>query len=173
MSARDLPHDRSLDEDHASHAMADRAAPDRTVTDGAARSPAELLDNLRLRLSQLPENHPSAVRDPAPDRDRRRERPDERQEERIDERREASAVRGGERVAEPGAGADDSGGAGRGSLADLIRAIKEAGDETSLSGAEISALGEFGLFAGSGSADPYRPWFMDGEPGTPWFAEDF
>jgi hypothetical protein len=27
---------------------------------GAARSPAELLDQLRLRLSQLPENHPSA-----------------------------------------------------------------------------------------------------------------
>jgi hypothetical protein len=36
-----------------------RPYPDR----GAARSPAELLDELRLRLSQLPENHPSAPRE--------------------------------------------------------------------------------------------------------------
>jgi hypothetical protein len=54
----------------------------------------------------------------------------------------------------------------------LIKAVKEAGDALSPSGADMNALGEFGLFAGSGSADPYRPWFMDGEPGTPWFAED-
>jgi hypothetical protein len=189
MSARDLPHDRSLDEDHESRAVPDRAAPDRAATDravpdravpdsGAARSPAELLDNLRLRLSQLPENHPSAVRDPAPERDRRKDRLADRPVDDAIERSEASAEGGGEQVAEPEAGADDPGsddprGADRGSFADLIRAIKEAGDEASLSGADLSAFGEFGLFAGSGGADPYRPWFMDGEPGTPWFAEDF
>jgi hypothetical protein len=53
MHPRDLHPDRSLDKSWDLSSAAD----------GRARSPAELLDNLRLRLSQLPENHPSALRD--------------------------------------------------------------------------------------------------------------
>jgi hypothetical protein len=53
MRSRDLP---------PNHSLADSQDPSGDA-DGRARSPAELLDNLRLRLSQLPENHPSAFRD--------------------------------------------------------------------------------------------------------------
>lgn len=56
-----------------------------------------------------------------------------------------------------------------GSLADVIRAIKDAGDALSAP-ADVGLLGEMDLFTGGGSGDPYRPWFMSGEPGTPWFA---
>jgi hypothetical protein len=204
MSARDLPQNRSLAESQEA----------RSIPDRAARAPGELLDNLRLRLSLLPDNHPSAARDPAPERergDRRqprepgagtreggagtpeggadsagsgsagappdRDRSDGPARDRSDglarDRSDPPQDDPGEREEdEPAGRADDSASAGGGSLADLIKAVREAGDALSPSGADMNTLGEFGLFAGSGSADPYRPWFMDGEPGTPWFAED-
>lgn len=200
MGARDLPQNGSLDEG--------REAP------GRARTPAELLDNLRLRLSELPESHPSAVRRPVrdtasdsdggsasdPDGGRRggsareplpREargadlpeaapdvaRPADVTENGSDRRPESESESEGqghgEGVAEePADGADDQPAGGGGSLADLIRAVKGASDALAPSGGDMSALGEFDLFRGSGGADPYRPWFMDGEPGTPWFADD-
>jgi hypothetical protein len=194
MSARDLPQNRSLAEGQEA-----RSAPDRS-----ARTPGELLDNLRLRLSLLPENHPSAVRDPDPDSDRdqapgrqpdadrepspagsiqepgdRRQPPEPAASDQ--DRSDGLAADGTDppqddpdegAADEPADRADDPAAADGGSLADLIKAVKEAGDALSPSGADMSTLGEFGLFAGSGGADPYRPWFMDGEPGTPWFAED-
>src|SRR5215470_16714548 len=55
----DVPSHRWLDQGNGGDEdwLAGSRAPD-----GRARSPAELLDNLRLRLSELPGNHPSAPR---------------------------------------------------------------------------------------------------------------
>jgi len=36
----------------------------------------------------------------------------------------------------------------------------------------LGVLGETSLFASRGLAEPYRPWFMSGEPSTPWWAAD-
>jgi len=33
-------------------------------------------------------------------------------------------------------------------------------------------LDETSVFANRGLAEPYRPWFMSGEPSTPWWAAD-
>src|SRR6266852_2304535 len=59
MRSMDTPPRRPLpdDADPAEEARVRPGAPD-----GRPRSPAELLDNLRLRLSELPPNHPSAPR---------------------------------------------------------------------------------------------------------------
>ena len=166
MRSPERPPNRSLDDSH------DRAGP----PDGRARPPAELLDNLRLRLSQLPENHPSAIRhtshdgrpacapggaphdqgplDPLAPRDRILPS-------------ESSEDLGGSRAtpARQDGGQAPSGG----SLGDLIRAVKEAGDALAGS-ADAGAFSDVDMFLGGSQSEPYRPWFMAGEVGTPWFA---
>ncbi|MDR2987097.1 MAG: hypothetical protein LBV34_19890 [Nocardiopsaceae bacterium] len=202
MPLPDMPHDRSL----ADNRDLSRAG------DGRARSPAELLDNLRLRLSQLPESHPSALgvtylgpeesggrgRDgkftprpqPGSGRDRLREAAH------YDDPRDSGAGDSGSRGYGPGDygprwegrrdggpqdggqqdGADQNDGRppGGGPLGDLIIAVREAGD--ALAGlAEDGALRDIDLYRGdftdSAYSEPYRPWFMSGETGAPWFAE--
>jgi hypothetical protein len=164
--------------------------------DGRARSPAELLDNLRLRLSQLPENHPSAFREtylgpeasvgrgrdgkftprpqPWPERDRLRDAA-QYDGPRDYGPRDYGPARDGFRDggAQDGAQQNDGRVPAGGSLGDLIRAVREAGD-TLADLADDGALGDIdlypGAFPGSAYSEPYRPWFMSGDMGTPWFA---
>ncbi len=143
-----------------------------------------MLDNLRLRLRDLPGNHPSAVRDACASAARNadpaaREARGDRDEPpqpgdsgdsggHADPAEPADPERGERREATGEAEADSPARGGGGSLADFIRAVKEAGDGLSWA-ADADLLGEIELFTGGGSGDPYRPWFMSGEPGTPWF----
>src|SRR5262245_61621122 len=152
MHAMDLPPDRSLDA--ARDPAGDRA--------GNPRSPAELLDNLRLRLGQLADNHPSAVagsssarrleaaQEQAPPRERDDHGP---REQHRDDHGET-------------AGRETAGGS---ALADIVRGVKDVADAlTALQ--LVGGRTEIELVTGSDGADPYRPWFMSGEPTTPWFA---
>ncbi len=172
--------------------------------DGRARPPAELLDNLRLRLSQLADNHPSAQRNRHAPGDRGgpgdRGAPGDWDAPR---NLDASEDWGGpgdrgapgdwrwrpEQDAWPGEGEateQDTGGPGDrpadaddgqtgrlGGLADAIRAASRLNDAfpASVDGG-LGVLGETSLFANRGLAEPYRPWFMSGEPSTPWWAAD-
>jgi hypothetical protein len=153
--------------------------------DGVARSPSELFDNLRLRLSQLAENHPSApqraepdsgpVESPprppdrvnAPERDEFARpdvagpdvaRPDIARPDiaRPDVTRpdvtRPEAEPGSDEFARPAPGAGTSG-----------------GDERAAAGAG-GGPGELGLPGLPGASEPYRPWFLSGEPGAPWWA---
>ncbi|HEX6934060.1 MAG TPA: hypothetical protein VF162_18105 [Streptosporangiaceae bacterium] len=166
MRPRDLPSDGSPD-----RSLADgRAAPAEPAD--RARPPAELLDNLRLRLRQLADNHPSAWRDDDALRDHGRPGGEPPGEPSADAGLadgafdEIADETGAENT--PGDAADAQA-PREGSLADLIRAIKGAGG--TLSGhADAGLLGTMDLTAGGRSGDPYRPWFMSGESSTPWFA---
>jgi hypothetical protein len=146
-----MPPDQSLDR------PSDDSSADWLADSRAARPPAELLDNLRLRLCDLPGNHPSAIRaaDASPARD-------------ADHAGPAEPAPGELREPTDTADADDPSGGGGESLTELIRAVREAGDGLSWA-ADTDLLGEMDLFSGGGSGDPYRPWFMSGEPGAPWF----
>jgi len=178
MRAADLPPDRSPDPSSATR----RDAPGEAA--GRARPPGELLDNLRLRLRELAGNHPSAVRAegpgaaPRPAGDYARPaspqagRPGDAQAGRPEDAPADDAPLDdiADEVDAEGTPADaaDPQAPREGSLAELIRAIKDAGG--ALPGhADAGLLGEMDLFAGGGG-DPYRPWFMSGEPLTPWFA---
>ena len=171
MRSRDLPPNRSLD---------DSRDPPSSVVDGRARWPAELLDNLRLRLSQLPENHPSAIRKA----DDSREGPAETDVDKwsdvpapadsMSPPGSADEPRGSADAAvEAGVGTsqDDDPPPGAGSLADLIRAIRDTGESLAESIGE-GMLGDIEQLPGGINSDPYRPWFMSGDPGVPWFAVD-
>jgi hypothetical protein len=201
MRSRDLPPNRSLDDS--------RDLP--SSVDGRARSPAELLDNLRLRLSQLPENHPSSFREADDTRDestetdvdsagsepelardsaqRSRQAWPERNDSLGDERwsdlpasEDSMSPQGsaGESCGSADAGVevgvgtsqDDGPAPGGGSLADLIRAIRDTGDSLAESIGE-GVLGDIGTLPGGIGgihSEPYRPWFMSGDHGVPWFA---
>jgi hypothetical protein len=144
MHSRDLPPNRSLD---------DSRDPPSGIVDGRSRSPAELLDNLRLRLSRLPENHPSAFR-------------------KADDRREAPAETDVDRWSDGvGASQDDGPAPDGGSLADLIRSIRDTSDSLAETIGE-GMLGDIGTLPRGIHSEPYRPWFMSGDPGVPWFAVD-
>ncbi len=171
MRPRDLPPDRSLDRS-SDEDLADSDSP--RGPDGGARPPSELLDNLRLRLLHLSDNHPSAVRDA--DVSARGEPPHPGDSHDSDHSGDShhsddagEVADHGERKGNDEDSPDDAPAHGGGaSLTDLIQAIKEASD--GLSWATDDAWpGELELFNGGGSGDPYRPWFMSGEPGTPWF----
>jgi hypothetical protein len=165
MRSRDLPPNRSLDDgrDH------------RGVPEGKSRSPAELLDNLRLRLSQLPENHPSAFCDVyrdthAPDEAARHE---QCRRDSASPLEEIAPPESSDELREPGrTGVDQPQGDGQtrgsGSLGELIRAVRDTGE--AIAGSADGLLGDIELSAGSTYSEPYRPWFMSGEAGTPWFA---
>jgi hypothetical protein len=133
--------------------------------DGQARSPAELLDNLRLRLSELADNHPS-------------HRPD-RAEPRVESRADAESkagdwAGGGEQPRrEDLARADDQTGAGGRILPDWIaEAIRAARFDDRAFALTDSMQAALDLPGTGGPGDPYRPWFMAGEPGSPWWAAE-
>jgi hypothetical protein len=122
----------------------------------AARSPSELLDELRLRLLRLDQNHPSRPREPeqAAPTDQQPEEPAEQPPERPD----------------------------RPSQTDELEQADEPEQPDEAHGFDQSSAGEHG--AGSSGADPltlpglsrssdaYRPWFMGSEAGVPWFADE-
>jgi len=124
------------------------AGVDQALAGGGPRPPGELLGQLRERLGRLEPNHPSAYQ--APDS-------------------------GG---AEPDSGADATDEDELPELAeeDQDEPGPEMGrpDTLSVPGGSPADLGlgpPLPDFGRPGRGDPYRPWFMDGEPGTPWFAE--
>ena len=166
MRSPDMPPNGSLDDGH------DRAGP----PDGRARAPAELLDNLRLRLSQLPENHPSAIRHTSHDAPATSEQGGAPRDhsprdpvapwDRISPPESSEDVRGSREAA---ARQDDGQAPGGGSLGDLIRAVREAGEALAGS-ADTGAFSDVDMFLGGSQSEPYRPWFMAGEVGPPWFA---
>ena len=157
--------------------------PDRE-SDSRARPPAELFDNLRLRLSQLAENHPSA-----PQRGEETGRgPGEspRRPDGLGPRRDEFAGRdaaaddgefAGPAAAGRGPGGDGERGPvtapadGGGALRDPDRGGPDLGD-VDLGGLELGdvELGDLDLPGLRGASEAYRPWFMSGEPGAPWWA---
>jgi hypothetical protein len=171
MRSRDLPPNRSLD---------DSRDPPNRIVDGRARLPAELIDNLRLRLSQLPENHPSAFRKA----DDLLEAPAETDFDRWSEvpapadsvlpQDSADESRGSANAdVEVGVGTSQGAGPAQsgGSLADLIRSIRDASDSLAETIGE-GMLGDLGTLPRGIHSEPYRPWFMSGDRGVPWFAVD-
>ena len=150
----------------------DRGAGSVSEPGGGARSPSELFDNLRLRLSQLAENHPSAPQRAEPGGGPRESPP----------RRPgpADAVPEREQFARPHAVPehDEVGGpaaAAEGATAADAEGAAEAGERTGAgagAGGALGALGELDLPGLRGASEAYRPWFMSGEPGAPWWAAD-
>jgi hypothetical protein len=146
------------------------AGVDQALEDGSARSPGELLDALRERLERLEPNHPSAY---GP-------RPAEAQVEAAAPDQDVAA--GAEDVpddARPPRDTPDDGQVTDGGQPDSAAQPAEAEPEgggwhQAQGGAGGVGRSEAGFEAGTGligQGDPYRPWFVDGEPGTPWFAE--
>jgi hypothetical protein len=54
-------------------------------------------------------------------------------------------------------------------IADFIRAARLDDGAVPLTDGMLAALD---LPGSVGHVDPYRPWFMDGEPGGPWWAAE-
>ncbi len=136
---------------------------------GQARSPAELFDNLRLRLSRLADSHPSAPRHGQAG-DGPGERPLRDGADAVPELAPPAAMpeggglarpepvpEGGE-LGQPEAAPEVGDGSGRGGPGGDLRAAARGG---------LDDLDLPGLRAAS---EAYRPWFMSGEPGAPWWA---
>src|SRR5215468_4673576 len=172
----------------------------RWAPDGRARPPAELLDNLRLRLSQLAENHPSAPRrrpaqrdwgepcdwgdprdwsDPR-DRDARADRnapgdrdtPLDRLWRPEQEAWPGEGVAAGPHIgssADQHAEADDAQAERFGGLAEAIRAASQLSDGFPASPGP-GMFGEVSWPGSWGDTEPYRPWFIGGDPWSPWWA---
>src|SRR5215467_6157595 len=165
----DVPSHRSLDQCNGGDEdwRAGSRAPD-----GRARSPAELLDNLRLRLSGLPGNHPSAPR--AEDRQDNSDRalPSSRGIPSDPPTSRDRAQRSG-RVEPPDQEQPDDDAA--------VGQLTRSGDRTNgaaPSADRLAALGNTGSVAmmnvvdRARRAEAYRPWFMCGESAAPWWAAD-
>jgi hypothetical protein len=185
----DMPRRRPLDDDHEPVEAA-RCQPG--VPDGRARSPSELFDNLRLRLSELPANHPSAPRqagrpefaghrepsewtaraDPAVrpgDGARAGSHGPAGQDSPLgaeqDGRGEAGGARGAEDTRQGAPG--DAGRAGP--LDEAILAARMATDAFA-GAADAGALEMMNLAVENGPSEAYMPWFMSGEQAAPWWA---
>jgi len=189
MRSMDTPPSRPLPDDPD---PAEEARVRPGVPDGRPRSPAELLDNLRLRLSELPPNHPSAPRaagrvEPS-DRARPSGRPAPADQPAPPGEPEPSgqAEPPGQRAPDERAAADgarrpegsgDSRGPqpddadGPGLVGEAIRAARMAGGALA-STADASGQAMMNLADQVSPSDAYRPWFMSGEPGAPWWAAD-
>jgi hypothetical protein len=165
--------------------------------DGRARSPEELFDNLRQSLSDLAARHGFVPRDRDPrmqwdappdydayldpdihrageaQRDRDvpydRDPPCDRDSPCDRYPPYENGVGYGDAPDFDGSG-NDGADRGRG-FWDAIRAPGELND--AFAGlAAIGPSGEMGLFADHGYEEPYRPWFMSGDPLAPWWAAD-
>jgi hypothetical protein len=181
---------------HGEPAGETESCPPRWVPDLRARPPAELLDDLRLRLSRLADNHPSAQRGrPAPrDWDAPRQRdapadldaprqldPPRQRDARADqdalddwlERGDWDAFAAERDISAPAdqPAADDAQAAGLGGFTDAIRAASRLSDAFPDS-PHVASLGDMSFFAHPGQTEPYRPWFMSSDPSTPWWAQD-
>jgi hypothetical protein len=189
MRSMDMPRRRLLDDLQDS---ADTARVWPGVPDGRARSPAELFDNLRLRLSELPVNHPSTPRqagrsdsagrrvlsewtaraDGAPrtcdgatagsDGPAGQDTPLGTDQDDRDEAREA-------RGAEDTRQGDPSDASRAGAPDEAILAARMAKD-TFTGAADTGALAMMKLAAETGPSEVYPPWFMSGEQAVPWWA---
>lgn len=194
----------------AEHARPERL-PGQRPWDGRARDPAELLDNLRLRLADLAANHPSHPASPADERAGRSWPAGGRGGPEPPGTRERAPAAGGpdckadqagtgQRTGDGAAAADGPGGGreraedaaqasggrrdltGGAARAARLAADRRAGPADLLGGpggwpgpaadaaGALDALGSLGWAARPGHADPYRPWFMTGEPASPWWA---
>jgi hypothetical protein len=168
---------------NAAHWPADRSLDRRGGPDERARPPRELLDNLRLRLSRLADNHPSAAayadRDGA-DLDGSADRAGQAQADDADAAPgpDATSVPGGsghdgvfddqkrnaDAGMQPPAGSQTGAADGAGP-ADAVRTAATA------LASGLGALATMELPGrGRHAGDPYRPWFMAGEPGSPWWS---
>ena len=156
-----------------------------------ARSPEELFDNLRLSLSNLAARYaPERYRDVGPDRDAA-----PGYHAHLDAATCAvdapERVTAGDRDAPRGHDVPDDQGVGRGDAGDLAdhKAADDAGADhgggvweairaaRALSDAfpglaAANPYEDLGIFADHGYEEPYRPWFMSGDPSTPWWAAD-
>jgi hypothetical protein len=154
--------------------------------DGAPREPAELLAELRLRLSRLADNHPSAGAGPAGYRRTRDSPPDVGLPWQADSPREGYLADGRELLREGNAGEGNladgrdlprEGNASEGELADrgespaLAGPPEDPGAEWFRSPAGALPEAEFAL-GSRAQAEAYRPWFMSAESAVPWFADD-
>jgi hypothetical protein len=160
MTSRDQPANRSLD--------------GRTTPGDRARPPEELLDNLRLRLSQLADNHPSAPREWEPDcwrEDDDAGHPVVASDDRLDEVTRDGSAQGGS-FADLHCAVDLTGSQGRAGpgRSTLTQAAGWAADAARAAGGGVGALATTELPVRGGTGDPYRPWFMAGELGSPWWA---
>jgi hypothetical protein len=159
MRPMDMSPNRSLDRDNgrAEDTRPWPRVPD--VPDGRARSPAELLDNLRLRLLELPDNHPSAPRtvDRQESSDRaanaNRAMPSDQPEPHDRADRSGPAERPDHQKP------DDDVAFGDTSDVAMMNLVDRAGPAMNLADR-------------AGRAEAYLPWFMSGEPATPWWAAE-
>jgi hypothetical protein len=171
----------------------DRSLDRRGGPDERARPPRELLDNLRLRLSQLAENHPSAPGYPHRGRSSGdgQVSGDDRTGGAGTAAPDGQAMAGDADAAAGHEGESAAGGSGfAGVFGDMNRTTGtgsdiEAGSQAGRGAggwageAARSAAAAMGLGIGvlatmelpvrGRSGDPYRPWFMAGEPGSPWW----
>jgi hypothetical protein len=168
MNAPKRPWDRLSERPGAPDESLDR----RGGPDDRARPPRELLANLRLRLSQLADNHPSA--------------PGYRRPPGQPTGDDADAAAGHDGQAGEGDGGpvgvlgDQKRGSDAGSESPAGRETGSAdrdrpADAVRTAAAAIAAgLGVLATMelppGGRPAGDPYRPWFMAGEPGSPWWS---
>lgn len=121
-----------------------------------ARSPEELLDNLRLRLRQLDANHPSA-----PGADHAGGEPENADGADVGD---APDVPDGQEAGAGAAATDGPAGSGR-----AAGDSGPAGPAAGLPGRGFGGLASMELPGRDRRGNPYRPWFMAGEPGSPWW----
>lgn len=145
-----------------------------------AREPAALLDALRQRLEQLPENHPSepgwAERERPPDgqeADAAFRSPDSAGADSLPPDSagsdSAEADSGRPDSAGPDSGETDSAGPDSAGDQDEAWTAPEPGGR----GQDRGNGGKDWLNAGQARpAELYRPWFTEGEAGAPWFAAE-
>ena len=179
MRSMDLPPRRPLD-DFDDPAVTARVLPG--VPDGRARSPSELFDNLRLRLSELAANHPSAHGQADRPEPAGRYRPagqDAPLGTDQDDRGAAPETRGAEDMRQGdtlplGGGAVmqgfEPGDAGQSGAPDQAILAARMVSDSFAGAAETGALAMMNFAAEIGSAEAYAPWFMSGEGAMPWWA---
>jgi hypothetical protein len=121
-----------------------------------ARPPDVLLDELRLRLERLDANHPSGPgeRRAGADRARAAGVPDVPDEDDLPEDDDVPDQ-------------DDAPGGDEAARQDRADGSDEPGPAARTGKPEARRPGLAGL---APQAEPYRPWFMSGEDGVPWFA---
>ena len=134
-----------------------------------ARLPEDLFDNLRLSLSNLAARYaPERGRDVGGDREH--DMPDDRGVGRV-AGDPADPV--GEGLADDLADHKpaDEAAADHGGVWEAIRAARALSD--AFPGlAAANPYEDLGISADHGYEEPYRPWFMSGDPSTPWWAAD-
>lgn len=159
------------------------AGVDQALSEGRARQPVELLDQLRERLDRLDQNHPSASprstdrhearsEDAAPDHDTAAdpatgEAATEGESARISRADRSSPNEEGA----DGPPDDQPGDQGAGQPAVARQAERPEAAADGVAGG-VADDGHYGVIKSGLTAkgEPYRPWFADGAD-TPWFVD--